>query len=364
MRETITFDDVLLEPQYSTIKSRKEVNLSSILGSKICSEVETNATNTATNTRLVERAIKYNIPIISSPMTTVTEEWMAMTMFNAGGLGIIHRYNTIENQARMVKSTAGHQIQKTGEAPIVAASIGATGDYLERAQELIKNGAGILCLDVAHGHHENVRVALTRLRETFTNVHLMAGNVATLMAFKDLENWGADSVRCGVGGGSICSTRLRTGHGVPTLQSVFDCASVARSAKVIADGGLKTSGDIVKALAAGADFVMLGSMLAGTNDTPGEIYEENGQQVKSYVGMASSEAQMAWRGHVSVSEGIAATVPYKGKTEDIIKKIVGGIRSGLSYTGARHLDELRAKARFIKQSPCSQRESDTHILYR
>jgi len=184
MRETITFDDVLLEPQYSTIKSRKEVNLSSILGSKICSEVEANTTNTAMIIRLVERTIKYSIPIISSPMTTVTEDWMAKAMFYAGGLGIIHRYNTIEEQARMVKSTAAHQIQKTGEAPIVAAAIGVTGDYLERAQELFKNGGCILCLDVAHGHHENVRQALTKLKETFTSVHLVAGNVATLIAFK------------------------------------------------------------------------------------------------------------------------------------------------------------------------------------
>ena len=192
----------------------------------------------------------------------------------------------------------------------------------------------------------------------------MAGNVATLTAFKDLENWGAHSIRVGIGGGSICSTRVRTGHGIPTFQSILDCASVARTAKVIADGGLKTSGDIVKALAAGADFVVLGSMLAGTEETPGDIIKKDGQLHKKYRGMASEEAQIDWRGRCSVSEGICATVPYHGPVAEVLKQIEGGIRSGFSYSGARNLGELRARARFIKQTNSSQVESDTHILFR
>jgi IMP dehydrogenase len=234
---------------------------------------------------------------------------------------------------------------------------------MERAQELVKSGISILCLDVAHGHHSHVKLALSNLKQKFNSVHLMAGNVATLTAFKDLENWGADSVRVGVGGGSICSTRIRTAHGVPTLQSIFDCASVARSTKVIADGGIKTSGDIVKALAAGADFVMLGSMLAGTEEAPGEIIKNNGKLFKKYRGMASEEAQIDWRGYSSVREGVSAIVPYKGSIAEVLKDIEGGIRSGFSYSGARDLKELRATARFIRQSPCSRLESNTHILF-
>ena len=199
------------------------------------------------------------MPIISSPMDTVTDMNMACAMNKAGGFGIVHRYNSIKHQCDTIRSIHGTK----------AAAIGVTGDYIERSIALAESDCDILCIDVAHGHHALMRHALKRLRNTIGyDIHIMAGNVATLEGFNDLADWGADSVRVGIGGGSICSTRIQTGHGVPTLQSVMDCSRSDRSAALIADGGIKTPGDIVKALASGADFVMLGSMLAGTAESP------------------------------------------------------------------------------------------------
>ena len=360
MRETIAFDDVLLEPQYSDIKSRSEVDIGSNLGKMVRVNTTRSEVGTSVSVEMREEEINFSVPIISSPMDTVTEAEMAAAMSKSGGFGIIHRYNSIEEQVAMAVSAFDHVAQDTG----LAAAIGATGDYLERAIELNKAGVKIFCIDVAHGHHSHVKDALFNLKQKINNVHLMAGNVATLTAFKDLENWGADSVRVGIGGGSICSTRIRTGHGIPTLQSIFDCASVARTAKVIADGGFKKSGDIVKALAAGADFVVLGSMLAGTDETPGEALKKDGKLYKKYRGMASEEAQLDWRGRCSVSEGICATVPYRGRLSSVLAEIEGGVRSGFSYSGARNIGELRARARFLKQTTSAQLESNTHILFR
>ena len=220
-------------------------------------------------------------------------------------------------------------------------------------------------MDVAHGHHALVRAALKTLREELGDkVHLMAGNVATLDAFNDLADWGADSIRVGIGGGSICSTRINTGHGVPTYQSVVDCARSDRDAKLIADGGIKNAGDIVKALAAGADFVMLGSILAGTDESPGEIFTSENKKYKVYRGMASRSAQMEWRGKSSSPEGVSTTIPYKGSVVKLLEDITGNIKSGFSYTGATSLEMLQSKATFIRQTPAGQLESSTHILRR
>ena len=192
----------------------------------------------------------------------------------------------------------------------------------------------------------------------------MVGNVATRRAFADLCNWGADSIKVGIGGGSICSTRLKTGHGVPGLQAIIDCAQAneGNRALLIADGGIKTSGDIVKALAAGADFVMLGSLLAGTDESPGEIFDSEGEKVKIYQGMASSEAQMKWKGKVSSREGISTSIPYRGSVKNIIEDLTVGIRSGFSYSGARNIKELQNKAFFMRQTASGITESATHIL--
>ena len=201
------------------------------------------------------------------------------------------------------------------------------------------------------------------LRDTYSdNITIIAGNIATLESYIELSEWGADAVRVGIGGGSICSTRIQTGHGVPTFQSVLDC-SVAPGAAIIADGGIKKAGDIVKAFAAGADFVMLGSILAGTTEAPGEEFvTTDGERRKVYRGMASVEAQKDWRGSARSLEGISATVPSKGPVSRILKDLQQNIKSGLSYSGARTLSELRAKSKFIRQSNASQIESSTHIL--
>tara|TARA_Y100000296_G_scaffold64863_1_gene76249 strand:- start:701 stop:1468 length:768 start_codon:yes stop_codon:yes gene_type:complete len=245
----------------------------------------------------------------------------------------------------------------------VGAAIGATGDYLERATALYNAGASLLCVDVAHGHHILVKEALHELRQVFGDtIHIMAGNVATLEGYDDLVDWGADSVRCNIGGGSICSTRTQTGHGVPGLQTIIDCARSEREAPIIADGGIRNSGDVVKALAAGADFVMLGSLLSGTDETPGDVINTHKGKFKSYRGMASKDAQVEWRGKTASLEGIATTVPCKGPVGEILADLERGLRSGLSYSGSRSIQELQSKSKFIRQTVSGQIESTTHIL--
>tara|TARA_R110002072_G_scaffold40144_2_gene114171 strand:+ start:1049 stop:1981 length:933 start_codon:yes stop_codon:yes gene_type:complete len=305
--------------------------------------------------QVLEKAGCYDLPIISSPMDTITGEAMAMTMSQAGGVGILHRYNTIDVQAKMVMNVVsdGHG---------VGGAIGIGEDCVERALALTRAGVTFLCVDVAHGHHSKMRDALKELRNSVGHdMHIMAGNVATLEAFNDLADWGANSIRVGIGGGSICSTRIQTGHGMPTLQSIIDCAKSDRDATLIADGGIRTSGDIVKALAAGADFVMLGSLLAGTDETPGVVIDTRDGRKKVYRGMASKEAQWKWRNRVSSVEGISHTVPLKGPASDVLDELRIGIRSGISYSGADSIPKLQAKVDFVRQTTSGQVESSTHI---
>ena len=247
-----------------------------------------------------------------------------------------------------------------------AAAIGVTGDYLERATELVSAGAFLLCIDVAHGHHKNVKDAITSLKNKFNdNVSIMAGNVATAEAFSDLEEWGADIIRVGVGGGSICSTRIQTGHGLPTFHSVMLSSRVAKIASIVADGGIKTAGDAVKCFAAGADFVMLGSLLAATDQSPGQVMQNNqGEKYKVYRGMASVEAQVDWRGKASSLEGVSTTIPYKGCVFEILSSLRQNICSGLSYSGCRTLADFRNKAHIVRQTQAGIKESFTHILSR
>jgi len=336
LKEALTYEDILLVPQYSDIESRKDIDIGGDLDEKI----------------------HLSLPIISAPMDTVTEASMAVAMHRAGGLGIVHRYNTITGQCKHV-----HAARQ--EVELVGAAVGVTGDYLERALHLADSGAKVLCVDVAHGHHKLVERAIKSIKDALHGgVHIMAGNVATPEGYKALSSWGADSIRCNVGGGSICSTRIQTGHGVPGLQTVLDCAKIKNNkTKIIADGGIRSSGDIVKAIAAGADFVMLGSMLAGTDVSPGEVLiGVLNTKRKVYRGMASKEAQFDWRGKSSSNEGISATIPYKGKIENILADLDGGIRSGFSYSGAKNINEFQEKVKFIKQTLAGQAESGTHIL--
>ena len=288
MNETISFDDVLLAPQYSEIDSRSEIKIKQ---------------------QLKNINHDFTLPIISSPMDTVTEADMAITIYEAGGLGVLHRYNYIEEQVSMASSVLEYGSD-------VGSAIGVNGDFIPRSMALVDSGVTILCIDVAHGHHSKVRYAIETLRRTYgKRIHIMAGNIATREGFNALADWGADSIRVGIGGGSICSTRVQTGHGVPTLQSIIDCAGSDRDVTLIADGGLRTSGDIVKALAAGADSV----------------------------------------------EGVSSSVPRRGLAENVLNELERGIRSGLSYSGARSIQELQAKAKFIRQTNSSQVESSTHI---
>ena len=330
-KEAVTYDDMLLVPQYSDITSRNEVDITSCLGHR-----------------------EFTLPIIASPMDTVSETDMAIAMNQAGGLAVLHRYNSIADQQDMAMQVNGQ----------VAAAIGVTGDYLERAEALLAAGTDILCIDVAHGHHSLVKKALETLRNEYdNNIYIIAGNVCTLEGINDVSDWGADAVRCNIGGGSICSTRLVTGHGLPGLQTIFDCARTDREVKIIADGGIKTSGDIVKALAAGADFVMCGSLLAGTEESPGQaISLPNGSRMKEYRGMASKDAQLNWRRKSSTPEGVASYIPYKGSVQEILQDLEGGIKSGLSYTGARNLEELRHKVEWARQTSAGTQESGTHIF--
>jgi IMP dehydrogenase len=338
MKNGLSCDDVLLVPQHSTIISRSEIDIGNNIGDA-----------------------KLRIPVIASPMDTITGPAMLKALDEVGCIGILHRYNTPADQA----STALSVLEARPNCNMGLA-VGVTGDYMMRIKLAAKMGIKLICVDIAHGHHVLMEAALKGIRDAYgDSFHIMAGNVATLQGFNDLADWGADSVRVGIGGGSICSTRIQTGHGVSTLQSVMDCSQTDRDAKLIADGGIKNSGDIVKILAAGADFAMVGSLLAGTTETPGGIiYDKERNTFKAYRGMASKEAQIEWRGSTSSIEGISSMVPHKGPVAMVIEGIETGIRSGFSYSGSRNIGELHAKAKFIGQTPSGAIESSTHIMRR
>lgn len=340
MQRAICFDDVLLVPQLSDIESRSCVDLS-VPGFE------------SPFARLTDKHTDLKCPIVGSPMDTVMGPQSAAMMAKFGGFGILHRYCSIEDSKQMFFETMelmSGELDDTSQhlAQNIMVAIGATNDYFERATELYDAGCRAFCIDVAHGHHINVKNALNKLRSRFgKKVHIMTGNVATLEAFNDLADWGSDSIRTGVGGGSMCTTRIRTGHGVPTLQSIMDCSKSDRDVYIVADGGIRNSGDAVKALAAGADMIMLGSILAGHDESPGAVILKDQQRFKKFRGMASREAQLEWRGRVSVSEGESTLVPYKGSLSDTLSDLLEGIRSGLSYSGSKTVREFRVKSKFI-----------------
>lgn len=357
MQRTLCFDDVLLTPQYSEIESRSTVSL------MVPGFDEPHA-------HLVEGYPSLICPIVGSPMDTVMSPASAKVLDEFGGFGILHRYCKIEESVKMYLESVVSTKHRPKSNVMVA--IGATGDYFERAMALYDAGCRAFCIDIAHGHHLSMKIALEKLRQQFgNNIHIMTGNVATLAAFNDLADWGSNSIRVGVGGGSMCSTRIRTGHGLPTLQSIMECSKSDRDVFLIADGGIRNSGDAVKALAAGADMIMLGSILAGHDESPGDVVDEHGLNYRSggipgvalfkkFRGMASREAQLNWRGRVSVVEGETTMVPYKGPMRNTIQDLLEGIRSGLSYSGARNIREFRVKARFIAVTAQGVRENGPH----
>lgn len=329
----ITFDDVLLIPAYNHHESRRVVDIS-----------------------MTDRLGKLTLqlPVMSANMDTITESKMANFMHSKGGIGVLHRFLTIEENIKQFKACTGQ----------VFISVGCTQAELERAEALRDAGAQYFCVDVAHAHAKYVGKTLKDLRQMLGSRCIMAGNVATYAGADYLASCGADIIKAGIGGGSVCSTRIKTGFGVPMLTCIQDCARTDRS--IVADGGIRAAGDIVKALAFGADFVMIGGMLAGTEPTPGKVITKaDGTKIKQYRGMASREAQEDFLGEMhewKTAEGVATEVAYRDNHQEIIGDIVGGLRSGLTYAGSNSISELQRKLNYVQVTPAGRLESLPHKL--
>lgn len=352
----LTYDDVLLVPQKTTVNSRKDVS---------------------TRTNLTKNIV-LNIPIVSANMDTVTESSMAIAMARAGGMGILHRFNSIEeqvNEAVKVKQAdvdfPDAATDKNGRL-LVGAAIGVKTDFLERASKLIDANVDVLVVDVAHGHSERVLQTVKELKKNFPDIELIVGNVVTGEATKDLIEAGVDAVKVGVGPGASCTTRLVTGSGVPQFTAVVQCSQAANEygVPIIADGGIRYPGDITKAIAAGASTVMLGRLLAATDESPSPLMSNNGKQYKIYRGSASFATAVARvkknNGDLHlesyVPEGVEGLVPYAGSVYDLLKQLLGGFRSGMSYCGAFNINELRENAVFMRISENAKKESLPHDI--
>ena len=330
-QQAFTFDDVLLVPAYNHFESRRLV--------------DTTVTDKAGKLTLA-------LPIISSNMDTVTEHEMATFMGSKGGAGALHRFMSIDDNIAQFKKSPTNTF----------VSIGCSTAEIERAQALRDAGANYFCIDVAHGHAKYVGKTLKELRNILKDACIMAGNVATYAGADYLSSCGADIIKAGIGGGSVCSTRIKTGYGIPMLTCIQDCARIDRS--IVADGGIRTAGDIVKALAFGADFVMIGGVLAGTEPTPGEVItKKDGSKIKQYRGMASREAQEDFMGGMhewKTAEGVATEVAYRDDHEYILNDIIGGLRSGLTYAGAETISALQRKLDYVIVTNASRIESLPH----
>jgi IMP dehydrogenase len=469
IREGLTFDDVLLIPKRSPIISRSQTNLKTKLS----------------------RNINLNIPIISANMDTVTESAMAIALAREGGIGIIHRFMTIQDQVDEVlkvkrsesvmieqpytisidssvgyakkmmrdfgisglliekdKKLAGiitkrdllfetnfdnnvssvmskdvvfaelgttiekakdilhknrieklpiidkdkqilglitsKDILKMGEFPnaskdkkgrlLVGSAVGVKGDYLERTEALLEAGADVIVVDIAHGHSDNAVNCVHLIKKAFRDCELIAGNIATGKGAEDLIKAGVDAVKVGVGSGSICITRVITGSGVPQLTAILDSVKISKEYEVpvISDGGIRNSGDVTKALAAGSSSVMVGSLMGGTDESPGKTLVKNGKKYKIYRGMASFYASLGRKYREEgeqietedlndyVPEGVEAMVSYKGSVVEIIRQLVGGLRSGLSYCGAKTINEMQQNAEFVRITTAGYIESQPH----
>ena len=402
MNRVLTFDDVNIIPKYSKLESRDKVDLT---------------------TRFTKNTV-LSIPIVASPMDTICEIDMAKEMMDWGGVGVIHRFQSIEKQSRMMEElhyewdryfdpvsgiTDGtertidkewqewwdsvrywnssptksdwkdlkerfywadsliHDEEILKKRPLCAA-IGVTGDYKERAQELVKNGCNVLFIDVAHGHHVLLKKVIKELKNGFGDtIEVIGGSIATKEAAKDLCDWGVDALRVGIGNGSLCETRIRTGVGIPQLTAILDITSVADncSVPVISDGGCRYVGDLAKAIGAGADSVMLGSILSGTKETPGEITKvgewPNERLYKKYRGSASLDSK-ADRGESKNVEGNSKIVPYKGKVIRIISDIRDGLSSAFSYVGSGDVLDFQSKCEFVEVTSAGVIEAKPHLL--
>jgi IMP dehydrogenase len=360
----LTFDDVLLKPRYAGFL-RSEIDLS---------------------TRLTPRVF-LKTPVISAPMDTVTESKLAIALAEAGGIGVIHRNLTIEGQVAEVKKVKMAGMQ-------VGAAVGSSDGYEERVKELVKAGVDVIVVDSAHGHSLKVIGAITFIKNTY-DVDVIAGNVATAEGAKALINAGADALRVGMGPGAICSTRIVSGMGVPQLTAIMDTFRVARhhNVPVIADGGISFSGDITKALAAGASCVMLGRLFAATREAPGEVYELKAEEVpsrfqsivngaksytfKEYRGMGSVAAMQrgveissedefhgkSFQNDVLIAEGVEGLVPCTGSVKELVAQLAGGVHSGMYYVGSRTIADLWENGEFIQITQASLTESHPHDLF-
>ena len=350
----LTYDDIQLIPSFSTIKSRQDISLKTKLSNRY----------------------DLLLPIIASPMDTVCEVDMAVKMFSIGGVGCIHRFNTPEQQAQMVSDTFyrifGEDLYplRTGSLfpwdsndfdriPIMAA-IGVSEDDKRRATLLDDAGANVILIDVAHGDHQNVINMVRWCKENLSErIDIIAGNIATPEAAQRLQDAGADGLRVGIGGGSLCTTRIKTGFGIPNVTCIENIANIAK-VPIIADGGIKTSGDIAKALAVGASNVMLGSLIAGTDEAPGKIIEKSNGLYKRYRGSASLDTKTIHNQSERNVEGESTIITYKGKVEFIISNLADGIRSALSYAGANSLEEYHPSYVIVTNSGIN--EAKPHLL--
>jgi IMP dehydrogenase len=345
IKEALTFDDVLLVPRYSSVLP-SETNLNIDLGNNL----------------------KLKIPFLSSAMDTVTESSMAIAISQKGGLGIIHRNLSINEQCKEVKKVKNKNL-------IVGAAVGTTNEDLLRTKSILDSGVDLIVIDTAHGHSEKVIKILRKIKKIKSKISICVGNIASAEAATRLYNEGADILKVGIGPGSICTTRMIAGIGVPQITAVMEVKEIMKNKKIkiISDGGIKFSGDIIKGLAAGADAIMMGSIFAGTDESPGKKFKLKGKFYKSYRGMGSIGAMSAGSANryfqknqkdksKFVPEGVEARVPYKGSIEDILYQLQGGLRSSMGYIGAKMIKEIKKKAKFIKITKAGFYESMVHSV--
>lgn len=333
----MTYDDVCLVPQYSTVRSRDDIDLHNGL-------------------------LNLKIPFISANMDSVTESDMAYKMFEQGGLGILHRFMSLEQLKEEVSKFYG---MVPNAYKHLALSVGVSKKSYELLDFVLAK-AKIVCIDIAHGHSKRVIDMIKIIKRHKTETVIIAGNVATEVGTKMLADAGANIIKVGIGPGSSCTTRVITGHGIPQLTAVDKCSKIAKKygAEIIADGGIRNSGDVAKSLAAGANYVMLGSLLAGTDEAPGKIIFVDNKPYKEYRGMASFNTQKSIGKDESriVPEGASMLKKCKGPVTNILFQLAGGLRSALSYSGAHTLEEFRNKAQFVRITSASRIEGEPHGL--
>ena len=345
IKESLTFDDVLLLPKYSNVLPSE-------------TDISINLT----------KKIQLKVPFLSSAMDTVTESKMAIAMADAGAIGVIHRNMSIKRQSKEIINVKKKKL-------IVGAAVGTSEEDLLRARTLFDSGCDLIVIDTAHGHSEKVLRTLSKIKKLNKTVPICVGNIATGEAAKKLYNSGADIIKVGIGPGSICTTRMVAGIGVPQISAIMDVKRSLKnkSIKIISDGGIKFSGDIAKALAAGADAIMMGSIFAGTNESPGKKFKIKDKFYKQYRGMGSIGAMSSGSANryfqknfkdksKFVPEGVEGRVEYKGNVSKIIYQLKGGLRSSMGYIGAKNLGQITKNAKFIKITKAGFYESMVHSV--